>query len=50
MGNNQYKTTSNVHHAIIHETEHSENNSLNEITQSGECRKKIGDYRIIKYN
>lgn len=49
MGNSHYKNTSAVHHAVIQETGHSEKRSLDEILQSGEYKKKIGDYRIVEY-
>lgn len=48
-GNSHYKNTSTVHHAVIQDTGHSEKRSLDEILQSGEYKKKIGDYRIVEY-
>lgn len=46
-GNIHYKNTSAVHHAVISEIE--KTRSLDEILQSGEYKKKIGDYRIVEY-
>lgn len=46
-GNSHYKNTSAVHHAVISEIE--KTRSLDEILQSGEYKKKIGDYRIVEY-
>lgn len=48
MGNSHYKNTSAVHHAVISEIE--KTRSLDEILQSGEYKKKIGDYRIVEYS
>ena len=45
--NSHYKNTSAVHHAVISEIE--KTRSLDEILQSGEYKKKIGDYRIVEY-
>lgn len=47
-GNSHYKNTSAVHHAVISEIE--KTRSLDEILQSGEYKKKIGDYQIVEYN
>ena len=47
-GNSHYKNTSAVHHAVILKIE--KTRSLDEILQSGEYKKKIGDYHIIEYN
>lgn len=49
-GNNQYKSTYTSQNVVIEETGHSETRSLDEILQSGEYRKKIGEYKIIEYN
>lgn len=40
--------TSAVHHAVILKIE--KTRSLDEILQSGEYKKKIGDYQIVEYN
>lgn len=47
-GNSHYKNTSAVHHVVILKIE--KTRSLDEILQSGEYKKKIGDYHIIEYN
>ena len=47
-GNSHYKNTSAVHHAVILKIE--KTRSLDEILQSGEYKKKIGDYQIVEYN
>ena len=47
-GNSHYKNTSSVHHAFILKIE--KTRSLDEILQSGEYKKKIGDYQIVEYN
>lgn len=47
-GNSHYKNTSAVHHAVILKIE--KPRSLDEILQSGEYKKKIGDYQIVEYN
>lgn len=46
--NSHYKNTSAVHHAVILKIE--KTRSLDEILQSGEYKKKIGDYQIVEYN
>lgn len=46
-GNSHYKNTSAVHHAVILKIE--KTRSPDEILQSGEYKKKIGDYRIVEY-
>lgn len=47
-GNSHYKNTSAVHHAVILKIE--KTRSLDEILQSEEYKKKIGDYQIVEYN
>lgn len=46
--NIHHKNTSAVHHVVILKIE--KTRSLDEILQSGEYKKKIGDYHIIEYN